>query len=237
MRPQRPLSVVVALATALLAGRAAAAPDAAAAVLAAAKAAAGGSAWDRLDGWDETGVHGGADYETKLDPHRYGMVSTTVRNGAKITGGYNGVVGWHTDPDGNTVVQSDPAQMADARQSAYGSIYGFFLPDRFPAKFTYLGQKRADGADFDVVRIQPTGSKPMDIWVDRGTHLVTRFVDSSGPAPLTVRMSDFRSVDGVQIPFHLIMSAGDPASDQELQVTSIQTAPIPRAAFDPPTAR
>jgi hypothetical protein len=237
MQPPRPLSVVAALAAALLAMPAAAAPDDAAAVIAAAKAAAGGSAWDRLGGWDETGVHGGASYETKIDPHGYGLVTTTIRNGATVAGGYNGVVAWSTDPDGKTQIFSDPAQLADARGTAYGGVYAFFLPDRFPAAFSYLGEKRADGGDFDVVRIQPTASKPMDIWVDRATHLVARTVDNSGPVPLTVRLSDFRTVDGVKVPFHQVMSAGDPASDQTLDVTSIQTAPIPRAAFDPPTGR
>jgi hypothetical protein len=226
--------VLMATLAVALAGCAQAAPDTAASVLAAAKAAAGGSAWDRLGGWDEVGVHGGANYETKLDPHSYGIVSTTIRNGASMSGGYNGVVAWSTDPDGKTETITDPAQIADARQTAYESIYAFFLSDRFPAKFSYLGEKRADGGDFDVLRAEPTGSKPVEIWLDRATHLVDRFVDTSGPVALTVRMSDFRIVDGVKAPFHQVMSAGDPASDQQLQVTSIKTAPIPRAAFDPP---
>ena len=227
--------VVMVAVAAALAERAGAAPDQGEAVIAAAKAASGGSAWDRLAGWDETGTHGGAAYETKLDPHGYGMVSTTVRNGASMSGGYNGVVAWNTDPDGKTEVSRDAAEIADARQSAYESVYAFFLRDRFPAQVSYLGERRADGGDFDVVHIQPEGSKPIDVWVDRTTHLIDRIVDNSGPAPLTVRMSDFRTVDGVKIPFHQVMSAGDPASDQTLDVTSIKTAPIPRAAFDPPT--
>jgi hypothetical protein len=234
MRLPRPLSAVAAVAAALLATPAAAAPDAAAAVIAAAKAAAGGSAWDRLGGWDETGVHGGASYETKVDPHSYGLVTTTIRNGATIAGGYNGVVAWSTDPDGKTQIFSDPGQLADARGTAYGGVFAFFLADRFPAQFSYLGEKRVDGGDFDVVGIQPTAAKPLEVWVDRATHLVDRFVDRSGSVTLTVRMSDFRTVDGVKVPFRQVMSAGDPASDQELQVTSIKTAPIPRAAFDPP---
>jgi hypothetical protein len=108
------------------------------------------------------------------------------------------------------------------------------LPDRFPAKFTSLGEKSTDGERFDVVRIEPTGSKPIDIWVDRASHLVVRFVDNTGPAPVLGRLSDFRTVDGVKVPFHISVRDGDPAHSEELQVASVVIEPIPRAAFDPP---
>ena len=51
---------------------------------------------------------------------------------------------------------------------------------------------------------------------------------------MTGRLSDFRTVDGVKVPFHISVGDGDPAHDQELQVASIVIEPIPRAVFDPP---
>ena len=109
---------------------------------AAAKTASGGAAWDRLSGWDETGSHGGANYETKLDPHEYGMVSITFRDGGKSTWGFNGVVAWRTGADGKTEIHADPAHLADGRQSAYASMSGSFPAGPVPGEVHLPGWEK-----------------------------------------------------------------------------------------------
>jgi hypothetical protein len=220
--------------TALQPAKAAGTPNSATEVLAAAKAATGGAAWDRISGWHERGRHGEVAYETLLDFRGYGTRFSSTNGGATRVRGFNGAVAWERGPDGKVVVSRDAARLADARQSAYGSTFAFFFPQRFPAKFDYLGAHTQEGATFDVVKVTLIGATPMEIWIDRSTHLVARFVDRSGPKPVTAILSDYRSVGGIRQPFRIEVSDGDPAHSQTGEVESVVLEPVARREFDPP---
>lgn len=215
-------------------GLAAGTADPAQAVLAAAKAATGGTAWDRITGWHERGHHDGASYDTLLDFRRWGYRFATTRDGKTRVNGFNGSVVWNQGPDGKVTTKRDAASLADARQSAYVSTFAFLRPDRFPARFEYLGVQADGAASFDVIRVTPQGVAPMEIWVDRKTHLFTRFIDRSRPRPVTARLSDFRQVGGIRQPFRLEISDGDPAHAQTGVVDSVVLEPVARSMFDPP---
>jgi hypothetical protein len=225
--------VVAAILGLLVAGGAMAAPGDAERILAEAKAAVGGAAWDKITGWHETGEHDGIAYETELDLQRYGMVSWSTRDGKTSVAGYDGRTAWRIGPDGTVDASQDPARLADARQSAYASAYLFFMPDRFPATFSYVGERDNAGRHFDVVDIQPQDSKPMEIWVDRDSHLITRLVDPTASPPLSAEASDFRDVGGgVVVPFQLVVTDG--VHTQTAHVTAITLGPLPRSDFAPP---
>ena len=146
------------------------AADPAMEILAQAKAAMGGTAWDHISGWHERGRHGDAAYDTLLDFHRWGSRFANYHAGTTRVRGFNGTTVWDQDASGKVSVSHDPVRLADARQSAYGSIFGFFFPRRFHAIFKYLGAKTEDGASFDVVSITPESTLPMEVWIDRSTH-------------------------------------------------------------------
>lgn len=214
--------------------QAAGSSDRALAVLAAAKAAMGGPAWDRISGWRERGRHGEVAYETLLDFHRYGARFASTRNGATRVHGFNGTIVWDRGPDDKVAVSRAPAQLAEAEQSAYASTFAFFFPRRFPARFEDLGVRSDRGMTFDVVKVSPVGAAPIEVWVDHSTHLIARFVDRSGPKPVTALASDYRWVGGVREPFRIDVSDGDPARAQTVVVDSVVLEPVARSAFDPP---
>ena len=204
------------------------------AVLSAAKAATGGTDWDRVQGWHERGRHGDAAYETLLDFHSYRGRYATTRDGKTRVHGFNGRLVWDIGTDGKLTTSRDPAAVADARLTSYVSTFAFFRPSEFPARFEYLGVQTEQGASFDVVRVTPDGAKPIEVWVDRSTHLPARLVDRSGPAQDVARASDYRKVGGVRQPFRIDDSDGNPAHAQSVEVDSVVLEPLAPDAFDPP---
>lgn len=210
-----------------------------AALLAEAKMASGGAAWDALGGWHESGIALVGDaqgtYDTLVDLRRMGMTSHHLLAGAAQTRGFDGATVWLVDGQGRLHASQAPQDVATARQGAYVSAWGFFFPDRFPAQRVFIGTASADGADFDIVQVTPDGGLPMELWIDRKTHLVSRMVDRSGPHASVAVMSDFRTIGGVVTPFLVAESDGDPKHTLELHLSTIDFAPIDPARFAPPS--
>ena len=215
--------------------RPAKAADPATEVLAQAKVAMGGTAWDHISGWHERGRHGDAAYDTLLDFHRWGSRFANNHAGTTRVHGFNGTTVWDQDANGKVSVSHDPARLADARQSAYGSMFGFFFPERFHANFRYLGIKTEDGASFDVLSIIPENTVPMEVWINRSTYYVARFVDRSGPKPVTAFLSEYRPLGGVLEPSKIEVSDGDPEHASVGRVNDVTLEAVNRNAFDPPT--
>ncbi len=174
-------------------------------LLAAAKQASGGAAWDALTSWHESGqiTMGGQNgsYSSSSDLHQLGLGASATIGGVTLAHGFDGKTPWASDPDG-VHKETDPAAIAAASEDAYVSAYGFFFPDRFPAQFDYAGQKQADGVDYDAVKVTPQGATPFEIWIDRKTHLISRFVEIGGPQPEIATMSDFAVSGGITAPPH-----------------------------------
>jgi hypothetical protein len=233
--------LLAAFALVLMAAPAAAADDPAARgaeLLAQAKAASGGANWDRLGGWHESGVAIVGDaqgsYDTWCDLHRLGMANRHVLAGVAQSRGFDGATVWLVDATGAVRTTQTPQALAVARQGAYVSAWGFFFPDRFPAERIFIGTASADGADFDIVQATPDGGLPMELWIDRKSHLITRMVDRSGPRTAVAVMSDFRTLDGVVTPFLVAESDGDPKHTLELHIATLDFGPIDPARFAPP---
>lgn len=211
-----------------------------AALLAEAKAASGGAAWDALAGWHESGVAilGAAQgvYDTWVDLHRMGMANRHALGGSTQAHGFDGATVWSLADAGPARTSQSPQALAVARQGAYISAWGFFFPDRFPAQRAFIGEATVDGSDFDIVQVAPTGGLPMELWIDRKTHLVTRMVDRSGPKTAVAVMSDFRLVGGVLTPFVVAESDGDQAHTLELHISALDFGPIDPSRFAPPSS-
>lgn len=219
----------LALATALVWPGASAASPTAAEVLQAAKAASGGEAWNRLEGSYEKGTHGPVTYETWLDFHAYGMRMVSVTPAGPRAQGFDGAVAWRR-AGGRGEDSRDPAAISEAVVTAFVSNNGFFFPDRFPAKADYL---RSDQG-FDIVRVEPQGGRPVELWFDAKTHLLGRIVDPGGPMPVTVTLSDYRKVGDVLIAFRGVVTGPDGKVLDEGQVSTVEHRPVERSLFAPP---
>ncbi len=203
-------------------------------ILTEAKQASGGSAWDRIRGWHETGIHNGAHYDTWLNPIRYGSAFRLTRDGKMSDAGFDGAVAWVRGPDGVVHINRDSDSISSAKQTAYLSINGFFLRDRFPATAVFVGERVVSGVRVDVLNITPKGSKPLEVWFDHKTHLMVSAVDRSGPTATVMTASDYRNVEGLMVPFHISGSDGNPKHHQEAQLSGVNLAPVDLNTFAPP---
>lgn len=216
--------------------RPAATPASPAALLAAMRAACGGDAWDRVEGWSETGRvdlpgRPGVPYEAF-----HSMRAPTMLTRNRIEGrivrqsSYDGAVGWQAGPDGAVRIERDPAALRRMRRDAYLSSFGWFVPTRMPAQFALAGVETRDGRVFDVLRITPEGADSFDLWVDRATHRVGRIVAGREYAEL----SDYRDFAGICTATTGRQGDGDPAREIVLHVETVEIGPVDAAMFSPP---
>lgn len=237
MRPRRPIPfLALMLAGALAAGAAQAQgySRAAEAVLSRAFAATGGTGWYLLRGWRETGQQNGRAYEAWIDPLRYGLRSEVREPGGLRIYGFNGQAVWGVGPDGEITAVKDHDTLAKARTEAFFAANGFFFRGRFDGHGEHLGVRQFGGRAYDVLRVQPGGGEPRELWFDQRTHLLRRIVDRTGKRAEALQVSDYRKVGPVLIPFKIAPEGarhGEAADDLAREREHIVFAPTERERF------
>jgi hypothetical protein len=223
-------------AAALFAGAPAAAQNAPAAqrVLDRARAASGGAGWNLIRGVHETGQDAGQPYEAWFDPLRFGLRIETRTPAGKLVQGYNGQGEWRILANGLTTGSVDRAVLAQTRSDAFFGAFGWFYPSRFDVRSTYVGVRQSQGRAFNVLRVQPLGGQPRELWFDRKTGLLGRMVEGAGAKPMTVEFSDYRKVGPVLVPFRAIALGANLASPRERRRESVDFRPADRALFSLP---
>jgi hypothetical protein len=222
--------VAIVFATSLPAHAQGSAPDPQA-LLAAVKVASGGNAWDSAA---EIAVQG-----TATGQGLAGTFSawTDLRTGYSrsefkaatfgFQGGQDANGPWHAI---NGILQADtsPAALREAQTTKYVNRNGWWNVQNDPATFAYAGQKANDGKTYDVVSVVPQGGERIDVWIDRATHLIGRYIlygDANQQQIST--FSDYRKVDGIMYPFSEVNGNGNPKYDQvgtALHVNVMQSA-------------
>jgi hypothetical protein len=229
------------LALAILAGGGVHAQDRSDAVglklMAQCRAAGGGAALDRPAAFHETGTvirdgHAGT-YEMYGDLHALRTVGIHTLDGKVGGGGFDGKTAWSLGPDGKATTTSDPAALADARSGAYFTVGGYNWPDRFPARFNYLGVRRVQSKAYDVVKVTPEGATPAALWLDRRTHRLERFsIENKGVVVASGDILEYRQVDGTWIGFKNHQVEGEHHMTQTL--ATYDYVPLDPARFSPP---
>lgn len=203
-------------------------------VLDRARAASGGSGWNLLRGLHEVGKDGGQSYERWVDPLRYGARTETVTADGKHVQAYNGAAEWRILANGVITGSVDPAVVARVRSDAFFGAYAYFYPSRFDLRSVHLGVRQSQGRSFEVLRIQPAGGKPRDLWFDRGTGLLGLVVDDASGTAMTTELSDYRRIGPVLVPFRSKTVGGELALPQERLVERIDFIPADRSKFSLP---
>jgi hypothetical protein len=203
------------------------------------KAACGGAAWDRLQGWHETGraeLPGGAvvRYEAWHDIGTLRSVYAQRRGEVFATlSGYDGELIWNAGDAARVTLERDPAAIRRRVRDLYVSGFAFFFPDRFPAAFVLLGTRSHQGTDYDVLRVTPANADSVELWVNRQTHRIGRIVAPGESAEL----SDYRDFNGLCSATTGLQGDSDPAHTLVLHVESVALGPLPSGMFAaPPSA-
>lgn len=203
---------------------------AARAVITQARNATGGGAWNQLRGLHETGKLDGVPYRAWYDPIRYGARIETDEPGGTRVHGFNGAGDWQILPDRTIRASDAPSALAQARTAAYFAAFGYLYPSRFAAHTAHLGvRKGVTGRSYAVVRVEPMGGEPRELWFDAGTHLLARIVDRTGGRQVVTELSDYRRVGDLKLPFRAVTDRGGHISVR--QAETIELAPADRAKF------
>lgn len=200
-------------------------------VLQRARAATGGAAWNPVRGYHEVGTENGRPYERWVDLVRWGE---RIENG--IVQGYNGFGLWWLPLSTPRPPGTETELMRRARSDAYFAAYGYYFPGRFDVRSSRLGVRPSGGRDYDVVRIQPAGGEPRELWFERATGRLGRTVEGGAVQPKTVELADYRKVGRLMLPFQATVYGGGRARPDQRQLERIELLSPDRAMFSLPRA-
>lgn len=209
-------------------------------ILAQVKVASGGDAWNRvqsikLEGTANAGgLHG--PFEQLEDLNSGASVLKYQLGPVKGASGFDGTTSWKQDPSGNVALQSSVAGKRTAASDAYLAARAYWFPQRRTATVRLLGARTVGGTSYQVLRASPKGGNAIDLWVDASTHLIARVVVLTGGNDQTQLWTDYRTVDGVKIPFRVEVYDGSDV--QHAQIAEVKQVAvnldIPAGSFAPP---
>ena len=139
--------------------------------------------------------------------------------------GWDGKESWTLDQTGLVIVDGSVLGRSSAVNQAYFGNYELWTPRCGGATIAWGGSKTEEGKSYDVLTVTPPKSSlPIGIWFDRATHLPVKAVQTSGPMVTTMTMADFRSVDGLMIPYRVgtATNTGDTTSFTATRVQANQ---------------
>ncbi len=142
---------------------------------------------------------------TEWDDMRGPFVEFTGGNDF-LTGssGYDGHVSWSKDRSGIMLVDGGESTRLQSVDQAYTASFSYFRPAFGGASARYAGRKEQDGTAYDVVSLTPPAGSTIALWIDTRTHLLAKLVEPIGLVTSTTTFSDYRRVDGITLPFHVV---------------------------------
>ncbi|MBV8222748.1 MAG: aspartyl protease family protein, partial [Candidatus Eremiobacteraeota bacterium] len=201
-------------------------------VLNRAHTALGGAALERVSALYErgtitiTGVTGTFEQWSDTKTNRFAQyLNAGIFSGGN---GFDGTDAWNQDASGFVWVDGGQAGRYGAIEASYLNNGDFLQPARRGA-VTLMPRQTDKGITYDIVQATPPGGLPLTIWIDSTTHLPARVVSTIGIQTSTTTLSDYRSVEGAQIPYHQ-RQVTDTGNEFDSQTTSAQANPPDIAA-------
>ena len=218
---------------------AAATPSCAQDILAKSKQAMGGKAWDGIrttysKGTVTTsGLNGPAEsWQDNLTGKYLEKYQLGPASGAD---GFDGKQVWSQDSSGEPRAEGAANAKQGAADEAYRNAMAYWYPERWPAQIECSGRKEEKGKSFEVLRITPEGGRPFDLWIDIATNLFDRTVEKTDIETRTTYFSDYRTVQGVKVPFSVRSTNGEEKYDQFFKLEKTEfNVPIEEARFRMP---
>jgi hypothetical protein len=132
---------------------------------------------------------------------RPGRYVTHVEIGPlKLKMGFDGVVGWRTDPSGK-VLRLDGRDLDETRGSAWFESDAYLLPDQGGGTVTWVGEESDSVGRYAVLDLTPPAGRPRRAYFDMTTGLMVKAVSKNDQQTVVNRFEDHRSVGGRKIAF------------------------------------
>ncbi|MDE2111642.1 MAG: aspartyl protease family protein [Alphaproteobacteria bacterium] len=209
-------------------------------ILDAYKTATGGNAWnDKVTMESEFDIvaYGLTGKGHAVNDLKDGRSESDYRMGpASGANGYDGVTPWQKDLSGTVTLQQGGDAQVLSVNDAYRVSGKWWQPDRGGAAIASDGEKACGDATCEVLTITPKGGKPFDAWFDCKTHLLTKTMEKQSSQMVTTTMSDYRTVDGVVLPYKIVIDQG--VGEKYLQTVTLTKVAFlglqPDSAYAPP---
>ena len=176
--------------------------------------ATGGHVWQRFEERDSTGT---VTLLQKTGTIRYLENLHTGGNradieisalGIKQAHGTDPIQNWQQDAAGD--IQLSPPDDPVSIDDRYLTSHAYWRPHFGGATVTVLAPQTQNSVTWDLLEFKVPGGKGFTLWINRKTGLLERVEGS-----ITKQLSDYRSVNGVLLPF----TEKKPAGNSELTVT------------------
>jgi hypothetical protein len=201
-------------------------------LLAKVRVASGGTAWDGIRTIRGEGVETAAGLQGRwlvtqdLTHGRFAQFSDFgVFRTADV---YDGTSRWKQDRSGGVHALNADFSIRYARTDAWMTTRAYLRPGAQGAEIA-SAVERVDGAvHYLVLTATPKGGEPVELWFDAGTKLLARTVRQR-PLNISIeRLSEYRSVDGIMLPFRI--DSGQNSGDDVVAVNRYSVSSIEKAA-------
>lgn len=147
--------------------------------------------------------------------------------------GFDGKQVWSQDTSGQPRPEGGENARQGAADEAYRGVMGYWYPQRWEAQIECLGEKKDDqGRGFQVLQITPKGGRPFQVWIDATTYLIDHTVEKQEIETRSNYFSDYRSMNGVKVPFAVLSTNGDKQYDQHIKLQNIEfNKPVQESMF------
>jgi PDZ domain-containing protein/aspartyl protease len=145
---------------------------------------------------------------------------------------------WRTDPAGK-VITLDGRDLEEARASTWFENDRWLAPDFGGGSVTVVGAEQDGRGKYLVLDVAPPWGRVRRVYLDRSTWLVDRYESKRDQATVTVRLSDYRVVEGRKLAFRSVQQvAGMPANDATVYVDSMRVnETFPPERWAPPAGK
>ncbi len=135
--------------------------------------------------------------------------------------GWNGTQAWVQDPSGIVRIDGGQSTRLQDIDQAYMDTLAFLRPGADGASVTFAGVRHEGRSAYDIVEVTPPGGSPMDLWVDTRTNLIAKMSGTIGLLSSTTTLSDYRRIEGVEVPFHAVTHASN-GNDSALNIAAVE---------------
>jgi outer membrane lipoprotein-sorting protein len=206
------------------------------------QASGGKDAWDKLTSrvekgtfeMDQMAADGTQEIYAKA-PNKVLFV-TDIPSFGVVQRGFNGTAGWSDNPQTGLVDVTGDELGAMKREADFYEVLD--LKSLYP-KMTVKGKDTVNGKDAYLVEGVPAEGAPVTMAFDAGSGLLVRAQTVAdgpmGKTDVVTTLSDYRTVDGVQVPFAIHSDLGQIAFTIKLSDVK-HNVPIDDAKFNKPAA-
>ncbi|HET7269226.1 MAG TPA: aspartyl protease family protein [Oleiagrimonas sp.] len=205
------------------------------------RAASGGDQWSQSGEIDckgtlqQGGLSGPRRIRADLVAGRYTIKTDVgIQHGTR---GFDGHHAWMRDEKGLVQILDGPQASRRAITRAYIARRGWFDPANADhAEMRYFGPVDKRGQTLQRIQITPAGGNTFEAWINADTHLLASIhhPDDTGRTT-TIVYTDYRTVDGLRLPFTWHIGNGVAAYDGTFRIHQCQVRPEALDAhFTPP---